>query len=225
MGEDASGLWPAVVERLAEVRERIAGAGGDPATVRVVAVTKTFPASAVRAAVAAGIESVGENYVAELEQKRADCADLAVAWHYLGALQGNKIARAALAADLLCGVSRVRELERIARVAPGAACYLEVDFTEIPGRSGAAPEAVADLVARGRDLGLDVRGLMTVAPPDPQGAARAFTLTAQLADRLDLAERSMGMSEDLELAVRAGSTEVRVGRALFGPRDASRGTA
>lgn len=192
---------------------------------RIVAVTKTFGADVVRAAAAAGIATVGENYVDELEAKRAATADLALRWHFLGALQSNKIARAVRAADVLCGVSREAELSRIARARAGAIVYVQVDFTGAAGRNGAAPASVAGLVARGRDLGLDVAGLMTVAPPEPEGARRAFAATARLADDLGLVERSMGMSDDLELALGAGSTEVRVGRALFGPRGAVTGLA
>jgi PLP dependent protein len=207
--------------RLDELRERIAAANRDPDTVRVVGVTKTFGPEVVRAAAAAGITVVGENYVDELETKRATLGEIALRWHFLGALQTNKIARAARAADVLCAVARVVELERLARARPGATLYVEVDFTGLATRHGATPALVADLVARGRDLGLDVAGLMTVAPPDPTGAREAFLATARLADRLALAERSMGMSDDLELALAAGSTEVRVGRGLFGARSAA----
>jgi uncharacterized pyridoxal phosphate-containing UPF0001 family protein len=210
-----------VSANLADVRARIEAAGGDPARVRVVAVTKTFGPDAVRAAAAAGITAVGENYVAELEEKRAACFDLDLRWHFLGALQGNKVARAAAAADVLCAVSRAVDLERVARARAGAEIYLEVDLSGVAGRPGAPPEALGALVARGRELGLRVEGIMTVAPPDPEGARRAFATAARLADEWGLAERSMGMSDDLELAVAAGTTEVRVGRALFGPRGAT----
>ncbi len=211
-----------VRENLDRVRERIVAAGGDLERVRVVAVTKTFGADAVRAAVAAGISTVGENYLKELELKRAAVADLTVRWHFLGALQSNKIARAARAADVLCGVSRSKELARIATVASGASLYVEVDATGLAARTGAPVEQVAGLVREGRRLGLDVRGLMTVAPPDPDGARRAFAVTRDIADQLGVLERSMGMSDDLELACEYGTTEVRLGRALFGPRAALR---
>ncbi|MDE3065655.1 MAG: alanine racemase [Acidobacteriota bacterium] len=196
----------------------MAAAGRDPRTVRVVAVTKTFAPAYVRAAYEAGLRTVGENYAGELAAKREATRDLALTWHFLGALQTNKIARVCANADVLCAVSRERELERIARAKPGARLYVEVDFTGAPARAGAAPGEVAGLVARGRALGLDVAGIMTVAPPEAHGARRAFAATAALADDLGLAERSMGMSDDLELALAHGSTEVRVGRALFGPR-------
>ena len=186
--------------------------------------TKTFTPSFVRAAAAVGLTTIGENYVDELEEKRRATADLALRWHYLGALQSNKIARVVAVSDLVCGVSRVKELERISAHASGAAIYVEVDHTGEAQRNGAAPRDVAALVGRGRELGLDVRGLMTVAPPDRDAARRAFVATAALADDLGLVERSMGMSDDLEIALECGSSEIRLGRALFGPRE-GRGAA
>lgn len=95
---------------------------------------------------------------------------------------------------------------------------MQVDTTGLPGRNGCAPSEVGALVLRLADLGLDVRGLMTVAAPGAAAAKEAFESLARLADRLGLDERSMGMSDDLEAAVAAGSTMVRIGRALFGAR-------
>lgn len=208
---------------LDEVRERVARVGADPETIRIVAVTKTFGPEAVRAAAAAGVGAVGENYVAELEAKRAQCSEVPVRWHYLGALQTNKIARVLAVADLLCAVSRAREIDRIAARRPGAAVYIELDTTGRAERPGASEGEVPDLVARARDAGLDVEGLMTVAPQDEVGARGAFATLARLADRLSLVERSMGMSEDFETAARYGTTEIRLGRLLFGPRVISTG--
>lgn len=207
-----------VTANLAVVRSRIASTGRDPNSVRIVAVTKTFGVDHVRAAWVAGLRSVGENYVDELEAKRAAGADLAVTWHYLGALQSNKIHRCVQFGDVICGVSRVKELERIVHYSPNHSLYVQVDFTGASGRNGAAPSQVASLVEHGRELGLDVRGLMTVAPIDGVGARRAFATTSEMANDLGLVERSMGMTDDLELACELGSSEVRIGRGLFGPR-------
>lgn len=206
--------------RLADVRTRIAAWGRDPAAVRVVAVTKGFGPAAARAAAEAGLAHCGENYVDELCATRAATSDLALTWHFLGRLQTNKIARVLDCADLVCSVSRTREVDRIARLRPGAAIYVQLDVTGRAERNGAPAGELPGLVAHARRAGLDVRGVMVVAPPDPEGARAAFAATARLADDLGLAERSMGMSEDLEWACRAGSTEVRLGRALFGPRPA-----
>jgi pyridoxal phosphate enzyme (YggS family) len=213
-----SELSERVGENLAALRARIAATGREPSSVRVVAVTKTFGPDAVRAAVAAGLGAVGENYLNELEDKRAALGGLAVRWHYLGALQSNKISRVAAAADVICSISRDKELERLASLRTTATLYVQVDFTGETGRNGVAPTQVGHLVARARELGLRLRGLMTVAPIDPERAEYAFAETARLADAFDLAERSMGMSDDLELACRWGTSEVRVGRALFGAR-------
>jgi uncharacterized pyridoxal phosphate-containing UPF0001 family protein len=143
-------------------------------------------------------------------------------WHFLGAIQRNKVARLAPVVGVWQSVSRVEEGERIARFAPGAAVLVEVDTTGLSGRSGCPPDGVRALVARLRDAGLDVRGLMTVAAPGAEAARAAFATVRALADELGLEERSMGMTDDLEAAVGAGTTMVRIGRALFGERPAKR---
>ncbi len=187
--------------------------------------TKTFGFDVVRAAVAAGLGALGENYLRELEDKRSATRDLTARWHYLGALQGNKIARVSAVADVIEGVSRDKELVRLAALGCRSALYVEVDVTGDAARSGAPATEVPALVTRGRELGLDVRGLMTVAPPDPSGARVAFATVRDLADTLGLPERSMGMSDDFELACDFGTTEVRLGRALFGDRVPRRGAS
>jgi uncharacterized pyridoxal phosphate-containing UPF0001 family protein len=212
-----------VRRRVAAVRARIERAGGDPASVTVLAVTKGFGPEAVLAAWAAGLSEVGENYATELLAKRAAVrgeGSPAPRWHYLGAIQTNKVARLAPAVDCWQSVSRPVEGERIARVTPGAEVLVQVSFSGDPTRPGCRPAAVPALVGTLQQLGLKVAGLMAVAPPEPAGARRAFRCVRELADRLGLAVRSMGMTEDLELAVAEGSTMVRVGRALFGDRPA-----
>jgi uncharacterized pyridoxal phosphate-containing UPF0001 family protein len=192
--------------------------------VRVVAVTKGFGPSAVRAALGAGLRDVGENYAAELVAKADALAGErsgghgGVVWHFLGAVQRNKVPALAPVVGLWQSVARSAEGERIARFSPGAAVLVEVEATGLPGRNGCPPSGVGELVARLRGLGLDVRGLMTVAAPGRPAAEEAFATVAGLADALGLEERSMGMSDDLEAAVAAGTTMVRIGRALFGDR-------
>jgi uncharacterized pyridoxal phosphate-containing UPF0001 family protein len=207
-----------VAANLAVVRDRIAGAGGDPSAVTVVAVTKGFGPEAVVAAREAGLDQVGENYAPELLDKAAAVAG--VDWHFLGRIQRNKVARLAPVVSLWQGVARAEEGAAIARHRPGAAVLVQVDLTGAPGRNGRPPAEVPGLVDRLRADGLAVEGLMTVAPPGP-GARAAFAAVAALADELGLAVRSMGMTEDLEAAVGEGATMVRVGRALFGPRFAA----
>ncbi len=221
-----------VARNLAVVRERIAAAGGDASVVRVVAVTKGFGFDAVRAAVGAGLVDVGENYASELVDKAqlaqqwgeksgeqsGEDAGARPRWHFLGAVQRNKVASLAPFVGVWQTVARESEGARIARFAPGAAVMVEVETTGLPGRNGCPSAAVPDLVASLRGLGLDVRGLMTVAAPDRAGATATFESVTRLADELGLPERSMGMTDDLEVAVSAGSTMVRIGRALFGER-------
>jgi PLP dependent protein len=139
-------------------------------------------------------------------------------WHFLGAVQRNKVPQLAPVVSCWQSVSRLAEGEAIARRRPGAEVLVEVEVTGAPGRNGCAPDHVAELVGGLRTLDLDVRGLMTVAPQDADGAQVAFRRVRRLADDLGLPERSMGMSDDYLLAVREGSTMVRLGRALFGLR-------
>ena len=212
----ASELRERIGANLETVRRRIAATGRDPNSVRVVAVTKTFSREAVRAAFEVGLRDFGENYVDELCAKR-EVAPEGV-WHFLGALQTNKIARATTCANVLSGVSRERELTKLASLASTSWLDIQVDFTRRAERNGAPESLVPELVSRARELNLKVRGLMVVAPPDADLARAAFRRTVELADELGLVERSMGMSEDLEMACELGTTEVRVGRALFGPR-------
>jgi uncharacterized pyridoxal phosphate-containing UPF0001 family protein len=184
--------------------------------VRVLAVTKGFGPEAVAAARAAGVIDIGENYAAELQAKAP--GPPGTQWHFLGAVQRNKVGVLAPLVDVWQGVARLAEGERIARFAPGARVLIQVDYTGLPGRNGCVPEDVPALAKALVGLELDLQGLMTVAPPDPSAADAAFGLLRRQADELDLPERSMGMSADLEAAVAAGSTMVRVGRALFGER-------
>ncbi len=210
-----------VARNLGIVRERIAGAGGDAARVRVVAVTKGFGLDAVHAAVDAGLVDVGENYASELVGKAEAWGEGAMTgpnWHFLGAVQRNKVPSLAPFVRVWQSVARDAEGARIARFSPKASVMVEVEATGLAGRNGCPPSAVPDLVTRLRGLGLDVTGLMTVAAPGRDAAVATFGLVARLADDLGLPERSMGMSDDLEVAVSAGSTMVRVGRALFGER-------
>lgn len=211
---------------LAHARDRIESAGGDPGAVRIIAVTKGFGPDAVRASIAAGIDDVGENYAQELLTKASTLDSDGVQpirWHFLGAVQRNKVRPLAPVVAWWESVARLVEGETIARHRPGASVLVEVDVTATPTRNGCAPDEVPGLVSGLRGCDLDVRGLMTVAPAGAGADARhAFRVCRELADSLDLPERSMGMSDDLELAVAEGSTMVRLGRALFGARPVKR---
>lgn len=224
----AGDLAAAVAVRLAGIGRRIESAGGDPGAVRVVAVTKGFGPEAVGAAMRTGLVDVGENYAQELLAKAAAFPPVdgvpragtaaGLRWHFLGAVQRNKVRALAPVVGCWQSVARAVEGEAVARHRPGAAVLVEVDATGQPGRNGCRSAEVPALARHLAGLGLDLRGLMVVAPIGPDAARAAFRTVRDLADRLGLPERSMGMSDDLELAVAEGSTMVRLGRALFGDR-------
>jgi pyridoxal phosphate enzyme (YggS family) len=206
-----------IAHNLAAIRELITRCGRGIDDVRVVAVTKTFPLDVVDAAWRCGLRDFGENYVDELVEKSTsrpkDCT-----WHFLGALQSRRISDVAAHADLIESVSRRKEIEILARQSRRPPILLQIDYTGAPQRGGVAPEDFDALVAYAHQHELEVRGVMTVAPPEPEAAREAFEDMAKRAARYELRVLSMGMSDDLELALRAGSTQIRIGRALFGPR-------
>jgi len=204
-----------------QIRNRIADAGGDNDRITLVAVTKGQPASVVRAAVAAGLVEIGESYAQELAAKVTELDDIAdqLQWHFIGQLQRNKVRVVAPDVSLWQSVDRLTLGNEIARRAPQAHVLVQVNLTDDPDRGGSRPELVPGVVEGLRDLDLDVRGLMAVGPPGgPEAARVGFAAVAALAERLGLPERSMGMTDDLEVAVQEGATIVRIGTALFGAR-------
>lgn len=188
--------------------------------VEILAVTKGFGPDAVAAAAAAGLTAIGENYAQELVVKAPAAAAVGLAVHHIGQLQSNKVRQLVDLVDLWETVDRPRLVTELARRAPGARVLVQVDTTAERGKGGCAPAAVADLVGAATDAGLRVEGLMTVGPTagGPEAARAGFAVVRRLVDQLGLARCSMGMSGDLEVAVAEGSTEVRVGTALFGER-------
>jgi pyridoxal phosphate enzyme (YggS family) len=216
-----------VAARARAVRARIEAAGGGDA-VRLLAVTKGFGPDAVAAAVEAGLGDLGESYAPELVAKAAAAEAAgtggAVRWHFIGRLQSNKVRRLRAVVGLWQSVDRLRLVEELARSAPGAEVLVQVNVSGEASKGGCEPTATAGLVAAATGAGLHVGGLMCVGAPGGSEAARpGFRLLRTLADELGLAERSMGMSGDLEAAVAEGSTMVRVGTALFGARPGPRG--
>lgn len=215
-----------VAENLAHVRERIARAGGDPGRITVVAATKGFGPDAVHAAMAAGVLDIGESRAQELIPKADAVHETAgldlgdgPRWHFMATVQRNKVAALVPYVHLWQAVDRLVVGKAIAERAPGAAVLVQVNLTDDPGRGGCAIGLAPGVVAGLTDLGLDVRGLMCVGPLGPPEAARSgFSAVANLRAELGLDELSMGMTEDLEVAVEEGATMVRMGRALFGPR-------
>jgi PLP dependent protein len=208
-----------VAANLEIVRRRIESAGGDPDDITIIAATKELPTSSVHDAAAAGVFDIGENYAQQLIAKAHEGVPAGVRWHFLGAIQRNKVKALAPLVTMWHGVDRVAAVDVIAARAPGAAVLIEVNTSGEPGKAGCAPAYVAALVDHARDAGLEVRGLMTVGPLGAVEAARdSFRQLARLRDDLSLVELSMGMSRDLEIAVQEGATMVRIGTALFGPR-------
>ncbi len=207
-----------VAERLDDVRARIAAAGGT--NVRIVAVTKGFGADAIEAAVGAGCRDIGENYAQELTAKLVDVRGPAPVVHFVGHLQTNKVRQLAPVVDVWQTVDRLAAVEALSRRAPpGAIVLVQVNVAEEPEQGGCAPSDTPAVVEAAVDAGLDVIGLMAIGRAgEPDAARPGFRLLRRLVDDLGLVECSMGMSGDLEVAVEEGSTMVRVGTALFGPR-------
>ena len=208
------------------VVDRIAAAGGDPQRVKIVAVSKAQPPSAIHAAIEAGHALFGENYADELVSKASlEYGKHRPTWHFQGRLQSNKINRLKPFVSVWHTLDSVERADAMSARVPGATVLVQIDSTAGAGqRSGALIGDVPAIVGHAKENGLDVVGLMTVAPffqddtAAAQATTRAFSALSELADHLGLVERSMGMSGDLEQAVRAGSTMVRIGAALFGTR-------
>ena len=211
-----------VRDRLEALRDRIGAAGGEPDDVTVVAVAKGFGPEAVEAAVGAGLTDIGENYAQELLATFDAVAPGAAArcrWHFIGHVQRNKVRALAPVVHLWQTVDRVVTGQEIARWAPEAEVLVQVNVSGEQVKNGCRFDEAPLLVEALQDLGLDVRGVMAVGPAGPPEEARpGFRRLVALADRLGMRERSMGMTDDLEVAVQEGTTMVRVGRALFGPR-------
>jgi hypothetical protein len=226
-----------IAERLTGVRSRIIAAarsaGRDPATVRLIAVSKTFPTDLVREAFAAGQRDFGENRVQEALQKMQDCADLQMSWHLLGHLQANKAKRAATAFAAIHSIDSVDLLRKLDAAAADAGAapelLIQVDLAREATKFGVGPAGVPALFDAATGLrAARVVGLMTLPPiPDnPEDSRPWFTQLRELREGWlasgvpapMLRELSMGMSSDYEVAVQEGATMVRVGTAIFGTR-------
>jgi pyridoxal phosphate enzyme (YggS family) len=221
-------------ERLKSVLARIDAAareaGRDPASVRLLAVSKQQPAAAIAAAAAAGQREFGENYVQEAVAKIEALGDAGLTWHFIGQLQGNKTRDVAERFQWVHTLDRERIATRLAAQRPNYAgpldVLLQVKLDAEPGKGGVEPEALPRLAEIVGGLPrLRLRGLMCIPEPatDEAGRRRPFQQLRRLLDELNsrghaLDTLSMGMSADLEAAVAEGATIVRVGTAVFGPR-------
>jgi hypothetical protein len=234
---DLEDVRATIAANLAEVRARVARAarssGRDPATIGLVAVSKTFGPERIAAAIEAGQHDFGENRVQEAAEKIAAAGHPHVRWHLVGHLQSNKARRAATLFACIHSVDSLALLERLDAAALDQGVQpellIQVDLGHEPAKHGAAAEEVPAILKRAeRCRGARVAGLMTLPPfsSDPEGSRPYFRqlrelaagLIARGADPRALRHLSMGMSHDLEVAIEEGATIVRVGTAVFGAR-------
>jgi hypothetical protein len=216
----------AIADRVAHVQQRVERAaeraGRSPAEVTIVAVSKGFPPSAIDEAMVAGIAHVGENRVQEAAAKILALRGLPVTWHLVGHLQTNKAKTALELFDIIHSVDSLHLAEVLShRAERPLPVFLEVNVAGEASKFGFLPD---DLAAAAQTIarlpGLDLRGLMTVAPfvSDPETVRPVFRELRRLRDALGLRELSMGMTDDFEVAIEEGATLVRIGRAIFGER-------
>lgn len=230
-------MWDSRLEEtIPDVRERIQRAlerAGRSQAVRIVAVTKGHPTEAVEAAIHAGLDTIGENRIRELEEKVAAVGRDAAEWHMIGHLQRNKARSAVPLFDRIHSVDSLRLARTLAREAERADMvvrgYMQVNVSGEASKGGIPGDgAVEALGAMGELEGLEIHGLMTMAPltDDEAVLRRTFRdvrtllerLLREAPDSLHGAELSMGMSNDFEIAVEEGATSVRLGTVLFGER-------
>ncbi len=220
-------------ERIAEVRERIGAAarraGRDPSEISLVAVSKMFPVSAIAAAADAGVTDFGENRAQDLAHKAALVGDR-VHWHFVGALQRNKVRTVVGTAGLIHSVDRLEVARAISRRAEAIGTIqrvlIEVNVSGEASKAGVEPAGTRKLSEDVAALdGVELRGLMTIPPrtEDPEASRPYFERLADLRESALLSpaaasELSMGMTGDFEVAVETGATIVRIGEAIFGPR-------
>lgn len=228
---DVTGRLIELSERLTAVRRRIAAAcesaGRDPGEVSLIAVTKTFPAADVRLLSRLGVHDVGENRDAEAAPKAAQCADLQLTWHFIGQLQTNKCASVVRYAHVVHSVDRVRLVralgDRARKAGRVITCLVQVSLDGDPDRGGAVAAEIPGLAeAVAAEDGLLLGGVMAMAPPELP-PSKAFAPLPEMAAavqavRPEAGMVSAGMSGDLEDAIRAGATHVRIGTAILGSR-------
>jgi len=220
--------WQATRQRIADAER---AAGRVSGSVRLVAVSKTFPAADIRAVHGLGQHAFGENYVQEALAKREDLRDLQdLRWHLIGPLQGNKARLAANAFDWIETIDRPEIAKRLSSARSGSAAPLnvlvQVNVSGEASKHGVDPEATLGLARYVATLpNLRLRGIMGIPEPTADAGRlrsqfRALRACSDACEKAGLAvdTLSMGMSADLEIAIAEGATEVRVGSAIFGPR-------
>lgn len=213
-------------ERLSLVHDRIEAAalraGRAPEDITLIAVSKVKPAADIQEAYAAGQRHFGESYIQEFQNKRRDLTDLPGAiFHLIGKLQSNKTAPASRLFDVIQTVHSQKVARRLNESGKALDVFIEIKLSDEESKSGAVTEDLAGLKSYIESCeNLKLRGLMTIPPwsDDPQAARPYFRRLRELAEQHQLAELSMGMSHDMEVAIEEGATIVRVGTAIFGKR-------
>ena len=221
-----------LADNLHAISERIdnaaRAAGRDTASVHLLAVSKTKPASAIREIHAAGVRDVGENYLQEALAKQDELRDLPLIWHFIGPIQSNKTKAIAEHFDWVHSVDRLKIAQRLSEQRPSGLpalnVCLQVNVSGEDSKSGCTPADLPALAQAVAELpNLRLRGLMAIPEPSDDRATQeaAFARLRQLQENLGLGldTLSMGMSHDLEAAIAQGATWVRIGTALFGARD------
>ncbi|MFT5483059.1 MAG: pyridoxal phosphate enzyme (YggS family) [Halieaceae bacterium] len=220
--------------KLTAVRHRIRLAAEkcqrDPKSISLLAVSKTRSASEIRAVHSLGNLCFGENYLQEAQAKQAELVDLPLHWHFIGPVQSNKTREIAASFSWLHSLDREKIANRVSQYRPkhlpSLQCCIQVNIDREASKAGVLPEEVVDFADLMRGLkGIQLRGLMAIPRPsdDYEEQLDSYSRLAQLSRNLqprhpDLDQLSMGMSQDLEAAIAAGSTMVRVGTDIFGPR-------
>lgn len=215
------------------LRQRISraasSAGRDPDEIAIVAVAKTYPAAAIEQAIAGGIKIIGENRVQEAKEKHGAIGDR-VEWHMVGHLQTNKVKEALGIFSMIQSLDSMRLAQEIEKRAErGVTCLIEVNTSAEPTKYGLAPGEVFDFCESLTDLKkIDIQGLMTIGPgwavQDPEASRPCFRMLRELQEELaqefdrPFPVLSMGMTSDFEVAIEEGSTMIRIGTAIFGPR-------
>ena len=203
--------------RVENIRQEIALLGGEH--VKLIAVTKTFPAAAMQIAIDSGCDAVAENYAQELAAKATEIPNNSEV-HFIGALQTNKIKLIAPFVHCWQSVDRENVIVEIAKRSPGATILLQVNTTNEESKGGVAPREVDELRIKAESAGLIVQGLMTIGPTNgtAQECEDSFKRLRSLVDQHSLSVCSMGMSDDFAIAVQCGSTMIRIGRRILGER-------
>ncbi|XOV83741.1 MAG: YggS family pyridoxal phosphate-dependent enzyme [bacterium] len=217
----------------ARINQACAAADRDPQEITLIGVSKTQPSGLVRQAAALGLRHFGENYLDEAESKIADCADLKLIWHFIGRIQSNKTRTIAAQFDWVHTLDRSKIARRLNDQSPPGKqlnVLLQINIDNDPAKAGVSAEQAGQLLAEVCTLpALRPRGLMTILSQqaDPVASYHSMAqLSAELAAQVpgeqqhDWGTLSMGMSADLEAAIYAGATHIRIGTALFGARNA-----